>query len=64
MAPEETRRIAETDDLHTAPFLEDSMTYGTFTWIGMTDAGMTREVTFDSVEGPINDRISDAYRTT
>ncbi len=26
-------------------------------------AGMTREVTFESVDGPINDRIDDAYRT-
>ena len=25
-------------------------------------AGMTREVTFEPVEGPINDRIDDAYR--
>jgi hypothetical protein len=26
-------------------------------------AGMTKEVTFEPVEGPINDRIDDAYRT-
>jgi hypothetical protein len=25
-------------------------------------AGMTKEVTFEPVEGPINDRIDDAYR--
>ena len=25
-------------------------------------AGMTKEVTFESVDGPINDRIDDAYR--
>jgi len=25
-------------------------------------AGMTREVTFEPVEGPLNDRIDDAYR--
>jgi hypothetical protein len=25
-------------------------------------AGMTRNVTFDAVEGPINERIDDAYR--
>lgn len=25
-------------------------------------AGMTRDVSFESVEGPINDRIDDAYR--
>jgi hypothetical protein len=28
----------------------------------VTAAGMTREVTFEPVEGPINDRIDDAYR--
>ena len=26
-------------------------------------AGMTKEVTFEPVDGPINDRIDDAYRT-
>jgi len=26
-------------------------------------AGMTKEVIFEPVEGPINDRIDDAYRT-
>lgn len=26
-------------------------------------AGMTKEVTFEPVEGPINERIDDAYRT-
>lgn len=30
---EELRRIAETDDLHVAPFREDGVTYGTPTWI-------------------------------
>ena len=25
-------------------------------------AGMTREVSFESIEGPVNDRIDDAYR--
>jgi hypothetical protein len=28
----------------------------------ITAAGMTKEVTFDPVEGPMNDRIDDAYR--
>lgn len=28
----------------------------------ITAAGMTKEVTFEPVEGPINDRIDDAYR--
>src|SRR3954471_23466951 len=28
----------------------------------ITAAGMTREVTFEPVEGPVNDRIDDAYR--
>ncbi len=28
----------------------------------ITAAGMTKEVTFDTVDGPINDRIDDAYR--
>jgi hypothetical protein len=26
-------------------------------------AGMTKEVTFEPVDGPINDRVDDAYRT-
>src|SRR3979490_365056 len=30
---EELRKIAETDDLHIAPFREDGETYGTPTWI-------------------------------
>ena len=30
---DELRRIAETDDLHIAPFREDGVTYGTPTWI-------------------------------
>ena len=30
---EELRKIAETDDLHIAPFREDGTTYGTLTWI-------------------------------
>jgi hypothetical protein len=90
---EELRRIAESDDLHIAPFREDGRTYGTPTWIWsvavgdalyvrayhgkksrwyqaavrqqagrITAAGMTKEVTFAPVEGPINDRIDDAYR--
>ena len=28
----------------------------------VTAAGMTREVSFEPVDGPINDRIDDAYR--
>ncbi len=91
--PEEIRKIAETDDLHIAPFRDDGTTYGTPTWIWsvvvddglyvrayngqaskwyqaalrqkagrITAAGMTREVTFDFVNGALNDRIDDAYR--
>src|SRR4051812_44617852 len=30
---DELRKIAETDDLHIAPFREDGKTYGTPTWI-------------------------------
>jgi len=91
---DELRRIAETDDLHVAPFREDGETYGTPTWIWsvvvedalyvrgyngqnsrwyqaavrqragrILAAGMTKEVCFDPVEGPMNDRIDDAYRT-
>ena len=30
---DEMRKIAETDDLHIAPFREDGKTYGTPTWI-------------------------------
>jgi hypothetical protein len=89
----ELERIAETDDLHVAPYREDGVTYGTPTWVWsvvvddglyvrayhgrqsrwyqaavrqkagrITAAGMTREVTFEPVEGPINDRIDQAYR--
>ncbi len=32
-AKDELRRIAETDDLHVAPFRDDGVTYGTPTWI-------------------------------
>jgi hypothetical protein len=32
-AQDELRRIAETDDLHIAPFRDDGKTYGTPTWI-------------------------------
>ena len=28
----------------------------------ITSAGITKEVTFEPVEGPVNDRIDDAYR--
>ena len=36
---EELRRIAETDDLHIAPFREDGKTYGTPTWIWSVAVG-------------------------
>ena len=29
----------------------------------ITAAGMTKEVTFEPIQGPINDLIDDAYRT-
>lgn len=89
----ELQKIAETDDLHIAPFRKDGATYGTPTWIWsvvvgdtlyvrayngqdsrwyqaalrqkagrITAAGVTKEVTFEPVDGPINDRIDDAYR--
>jgi hypothetical protein len=29
----------------------------------ITAAGITREVTFEPVEGPVNDRVDEAYRT-
>ncbi|MBV8073624.1 MAG: DUF2255 family protein [Acidobacteriaceae bacterium] len=90
---EELRSIAETDDLHIAPFREDGKTYGTLTWIWsvvvdhalyvrayngqtsrwyraalrqkagrITAAGITRDVTFEPVDGEVNDRIDEAYR--
>ena len=90
---EELRRIAESDDLHIAPFREDG-TYGTPTWIWsvvvddalyvrayngrrsrwyqaamrekagrIVAAGITKDVTFEPVEGAIQDRIDDAYRS-
>ena len=48
---DELRRIAETDDLHVAPFREDGTTYGTPTWIWS-----------DVVDGGVNDQIDEAYR--
>jgi len=90
---DELSRIADSDDLHIAPFRDDGQTYGTPTWIwsvvvenalyvraysGQSSrwyqaalrqkagrilaAGITKEVTFEPVDGPINDRISQAYR--
>ena len=89
----ELQKIAESDELHVAPFRDDGATHGRPTWIWsvavgdalyvrayngrdsrwykaavrrragrITAAGMTKEVTFEPVEGPINDRIDDAYR--
>jgi hypothetical protein len=89
---DELRKIAESDDLHVAPFREDGVTCGTPTWIWsvavddglyvrgyngrnsrwyqaavrqkagrIIAAGMTKEVTFKEVNGPINDRIDEAY---
>lgn len=91
---DELHKIAETDDLHIAPFRGDGKTYGTPTWIWsvvvegvlyvrayngkssrwykaamrqkagrITAAGMTKEVSFEPIDGAINDRIDDAYRT-
>jgi hypothetical protein len=90
---DELRKIAQSDDLHIAPFREDGITYGTPTWIWSVTvggalyvrgyngqksrwykaairqksgriiaAGMTKEVSFEKTEGPINDRIDEAYR--
>lgn len=90
---DELKKIAESDDLHIAPFRDDGVTYGTPTWIWsvvvddslyvrayhgkasrwhqaalrqkagqISAAGMTKEVSFESVDGPINDRIDEAYR--
>jgi hypothetical protein len=91
---EDLEKIAETDDLHIAPFRDDGTTYGTPTWIWsvvvdgalyvrgyngqasrwyqaavrqkagrITAAGTARDVAFEPVEGTINDRVDDAYRT-
>ena len=90
---EELERIAQTDDLHIAPYRDDGVTYGTPTWIWsvvvdgalyvrayngtasrwyqaalrqkagrITAAGMTKEVSFEPVDGSIQARIDDAYR--
>lgn len=87
------QKIAESDDLHIAPFREDGITHGTPTWIWsvvvdgqlyvrgyngrrsrwyqaaitqkagrVIAAGTTMDVSFEPVDGPINDRIDDAYR--
>lgn len=91
---EEIRQIAESDDLHIAPFRDDGKTYGTPTWIWsvvvddtlyvrgyngqkstwyqaairqkagrITAAGFTKEVAFETVDGPINYRIDAAYKS-
>jgi hypothetical protein len=91
---EELHKIAESDDLHIAPFREDGKTYGTPTWIWsvvvdggvyvrpyngknsrwyqaamrqkagrITAGGITKDVSFEPVNGAVNDRIDDAYRT-
>ena len=90
---DELGKIAETDDLHIAPFREDGKAYGTPTWIWsvavddalyvrayngqksswyqaairqkagkIIAAGITKDVAFEPVEGPINNRIDEAYR--
>ncbi|MGZ2375645.1 hypothetical protein ACVI3U_003548 [Sinorhizobium medicae] len=90
---DELRQIAESDDLHIAPFRENGRTYGTLTWIWsvvvdgelyvrgyngqqsrwyqaairqkagrITAAGMTKEISFEPVEGAINDQIDEGYR--
>ena len=90
---EEIRKIAETADLHIAPFRDDGKTYGTPTWIWsvvvddgryvraytgkastwyqaalrqkagrITASGIMREVAFHLVNGPVNNRIDEAYR--
>ncbi len=89
----ELRKIADTDDLHIAPFRDDGKTYGTPTWIWsvvvddalyvrayngvksrwyqaalkqkagrIIAAGMTKEVTFDPVDGKLKGIIDEAYR--
>ena len=91
---DELKKIAETDDLHVAPFRDDGSTYGTLTWIWsvvvdgalyvrayngrqsrwyqsalrqkagrITAARMTKEVAFEPVEGAIQERIDEAYRS-
>jgi len=81
---DELRSLAETDDLHIAPFRDDGRTYGTPTWIWsvvvndtlcvrayngrksrwhqaamrqkagrITAGGLTKEVSFEPVDGPI-----------
>lgn len=86
-------KVAETDDLHIAPFRADGKTYGTLTWIWsvvvdgalyvrayngqqsrwyqaamqqkagrIQAAGKTKEVSFEPVEGDINNAIDEAYR--
>jgi len=90
---DELRKIAETDDLHIAPFREDGKTYGTATWIWsvvvddalyvrayngqksswyqaamrqkggrITVHGVSKEVSFEAVDGKVQDRIDEAYR--
>lgn len=91
--PDELRRIANSDDLHIAPFRDDGTTYGTPTWIWsvvvnnalyvrgyngqksrwyqaavrqkagrVIAAGLTKEVSFEPVDGAINELIDAAYR--
>jgi hypothetical protein len=52
---DELRRIAETDDLHVAPFREDGTTYGTPTWIWPV-------VVDERVDERVDHRVDEAYR--
>jgi hypothetical protein len=74
---DELRAIAEADDLHVAPYREDGETTGTPTWIwnvavegdlyvrayNGTDSSWYQAAVLEPVDGPINDRIDEAYRT-
>jgi hypothetical protein len=93
LVKQELQAIAESDDLHIAPFREDGRTYGTPTWIWsvvvddalyvrayngqssrwyqaamrqgagrITAGGITKEVVFEPVEGPVNEAIDAAYQ--
>jgi hypothetical protein len=89
--PDELNKIAQTDDLHMAPFRDDGKTYDTPTWVWsvvvgealyvrayhgrrsrwyqaavkqkadrIIAAGLSKEVVFEPVVGPINGRIDEA----
>ncbi|HTA86662.1 MAG TPA: DUF2255 family protein [Silvibacterium sp.] len=56
---DELHKIAEADDLHISPLREGGVQKAG----RIISAGITKEVAFEPVDGPINDPVDEAYRT-